>query len=280
MLKYYRNISFELANTTTKAESAGVICVMNSKRKLVIEKLLQKIHSGEIVLNDKLLPERQLVDAVGETRPVLREGLIALEAMGVLDIRDRQGIYLSPIEENEAKMMLQKVHGWPADILSRAMEVRQIIEPVATGIAASRRDEKDLSKMCECLEHMKELAEQTTEEAAEKGAYWNTAFHTIIVESADNAYLSRIYEGVYATIEQGMFLMRINTSPEAEGGRVAAYQDHVKLFELIEARDSAEAELYSEKHLQHTINALVQLGQIVPAANLFQEKLAGRARLL
>ena len=48
-----------------------------------------------------------------------------------------------------------------------------------------------------------------TEEAAEKGAYWNTAFHTIIVESADNAYLSRIYEGVYATIEQGMFLMRM-----------------------------------------------------------------------
>jgi GntR family transcriptional repressor for pyruvate dehydrogenase complex len=51
---------------------------MNSKRKLVIEKLLQKIHSGEIVLNDKLLPERQLVDAVGETRPVLREGLSRL----------------------------------------------------------------------------------------------------------------------------------------------------------------------------------------------------------
>lgn len=253
---------------------------MNSKRKLLIEKLLQKIHCGEIVADGKLLPERQLANVMEVTRPVLREGLIALEAMGVLDIRDRQGIFLSSTDENEAKTMLQKIRGWPADILSRAMEVRQIIEPVATGIAAFRRDKKDLSKMSECLEHMKELAEQTTEDAAEKGAYWNTAFHTIIVESADNAYLSRIYEGVYATIEQGMFLMRINTSPEAEGGRVAAYQDHLRLFELIEARDSDGAEIYSEKHLQHTINALAQLGQIVPAANLFKEKLAGRTRFL
>ena len=84
--------------------------------------------------------------AIGETRPVLREGLIALEAMGVLDIRDRQGIYLSSSEENEAKMMLQKVRGWPADVLSRVIEVRQIIEPLATGLAAARRNEKDLIK--------------------------------------------------------------------------------------------------------------------------------------
>lgn len=87
---------------------------MNDKRRQVIEKLLEKINSGEVVSQDKLLPERRLAEVVGETRPVVREGLIALEAMGVLDIRDRQGIYLSSTEENEAKMMLHKVRGWLA----------------------------------------------------------------------------------------------------------------------------------------------------------------------
>ena len=86
---------------------------MNEKRRLVIEKLLEKIHSGEIVVGDKLLPERQLAEAVGETRPVMREGLIALDAMGVIDIRDRQGIFLSSNEENEARMMLHRVRGRP-----------------------------------------------------------------------------------------------------------------------------------------------------------------------
>lgn len=155
---------------------------MNEKRRLVIEKLLEKIHSGEIVVGDKLLPERQLAEAVGETRPVMREGLIALDAMGVIDIRDRQGIFLSSNEENEARMMLHRVRGWPADILSRVMEVRQIIEPLATGLAAARRGEKDLIKIQECLKHMEELAGQAGEEAAKEGAYWNTSFHTVIVE--------------------------------------------------------------------------------------------------
>jgi len=251
---------------------------MNEKRREVIEKLLEKIHSGEIVIKDKLLPERQLAVAVGETRPVLREGLIALEAMGVLDIRDRQGIYLSSSEENEAKMMLQKVRGWPADVLSRVIEVRQIIEPLATGLAAARRNEKDLIKMRECLNHMEELVSQNTDEAAHKGAYWNTSFHTVIIESADNAYLSRIYEGLYTVIENGLSLMRINTSPEESGGRVIAYQDHLQLYNLIEAKDSAGAELYAEEHLLHTINAMVQLGQIVPASNLIGQKFVGRSR--
>ena len=253
---------------------------MNDKRRQIIEKLLEKINSGEVVSHDKLLPERQLAEARGETRPVVREGLIALEAMGVLDIRDRQGIYLSSSEENEAKMMLHKVRGWPADMLSRVMEVRQIIEPPATAIAAVRRDDKDLAKMRECLRHLAELVEETGEEAAQQSLIWNTALHTVIVESAENAYLSRLYEGIHAIVEHSLSLMRISVSPEKEGGRRSVYQDHLRLFGYIEARDSASAELCAEEHLHHSINAMVELGQIVPASDLFGQKLTGRARFL
>ena len=126
---------------------------------------------------------------------------------------------------------------------------------------------------------MEELAGQAGEEAAKEGAYWNTSFHTVIVESADNAYLSRIYEGVYSIIEQGMSMMRINTSPGAHGGRLVAYQDHVRLYELIEAKDSAGAELFAEEHLRRTIVAMVRLGQIVPTSDLFEQGFVGKARL-
>lgn len=251
---------------------------MNEKRKQVIEKLLEMIRNGEVISNNKLLPERQLAEVIGETRPVLREGLIALDAMGVVDIRDRQGIYLSLHEENEARTMLQKVHGWPADILSRAMEVRQIIEPIATGIAAFRRSEKDLYKMRACMEHMKELSEQSGREAADQGAYWNTALHTIIIEATDNAYLSRIYESVITAIEQGMSMMRINTPPSAEGGRFVTYREHVELYNRIADKDVRGAQLCSEQHLQHTINALIQIGRIVPSSNLFEQNFAGLSR--
>ena len=249
---------------------------MNEKRRQVIEKLLDKIQSGEIVAGDKLLPERRLAEVVGETRPVLREGLIALEAMGVLDIRDRQGIFLSSAREHEAQNMLQTVRGWPADTLSRAMELRQIIEPPAAGIAAARRDDRALSKMRECLEKMKALSGEESETANREGAYWNTAFHIIIVEAGKNAYLSRIYESVCAVMEQGVSVMRINTDPQDAGGRAVTYQEHKTLYKLIEARDVDGAKLAAEEHLKHTIAAFVRLGQIAPAADLFAQGFVGR----
>lgn len=249
---------------------------MNEKRKQVIEKLLEKIQNGEIVAGDKLLPERKLAEVIGETRPVLREGLIALEAMGVLDIRDRQGIFLSSVHEREAQNMLQTVRGWPADTLSRAMELRQIIEPTAAGIAAARRDDRALSKMCECLERMKVLSHGESEADNIEGAYWNTAFHIIIVEAGKNAYLSRIYESVCAVMERGVSVMRINTDPQEAGGRAVTYHEHAVLYELIEARDVVGAELAAEKHLKNTIAAFVKLGQIAPAADLFAQGFVGR----
>ena len=134
--------------------------------------------------------------------------------------------------------------------------------------------------MRECLRNLRELVEEGGEEAAQQSLIWNTAFHTVIVESAENAYLSRLYEGIHAVAEHSLSLMRIRTSPEKEGGRRSVYQDHLKLFERIEARDSAGAELCAEEHLRHSINAMVELGQIVPASDLFGQKLIGQARLL
>ena len=247
---------------------------MNEKRKKVIEKILDKIKSGEIIDGNRLLPERILVETIGLTRPILRDGLIALDAMGVLDIRDRQGIFLSSNQENEAAVMFQRTYGWPNDMLSRAMEVRQLVEPAATGLAAMRRTDKDLSKMNACLSHIVELSELSGEQAAKEGAFWNTSYHTVIVESAKNAYLSRIYEGIWSIIEQGMSLMRANTDPESHGGRIFACKDHIRLFELIKAQDRDGAESFAHEHLQHTINAMIKLGHMAPVSNLSKHGLS------
>ncbi|MFR5879733.1 MAG: hypothetical protein ACLUEQ_02385 [Cloacibacillus evryensis] len=61
---------------------------------------------------------------------------------------------------------------------------------------------------------MEELAGQTGEEAP-KGRLLEYFVSYGDRGVGDNAYLSRIYEGVYSIIEQGMSMMRINTSPEA-----------------------------------------------------------------
>jgi len=244
---------------------------MNDRRKEVILKLLNKIHSGEIVTDDKLLPERQLAEIINEPRPTLREGLISLEAMGVVDIRDRQGIYLSTSEENDAKMLLQKVHGWPADMCSRAMELRQIIEPSATAMAAVRRDEKDLKRLRICLNTLKPLSKKSDPDSIKLGTYWNKEFHIIIVHTTNNAYLARVYESVQSAINQAVYIMRESTAPGEQGGRRITYEDHEKIYECIENKDPKGARECAQEHLAHTVKAMIKLGEMVPISDLFTQ---------
>ncbi len=65
---------------------------MNETRKDLIRRLTDLVSQGNVVTGGKLPPERELAALLGTTRPLLREGLIALEALGLLEIRDRQGI--------------------------------------------------------------------------------------------------------------------------------------------------------------------------------------------
>ena len=251
---------------------------MNEKRKDVIEKLLEEIHHGNIATKGKLPSERRLAELLNENRPIVREALISLEAMGVIDIREKQGIFLSSNEENEARMLLQKTRGWPGDILSRVMEMRQVLEPAATVLAAARRSEEDVSKLAGCLENMGDLQTDARPEAAKAGAYWNTVFHTIIVSATGNAYMMRVYESVLSMIEDGMSMMRTGTNPTDFGGRHIAFREHAQLFEAIRNKDQDAAERIAEEHLAHTIKAMVRLGQIVPSSDLYEQRFIGRLR--
>lgn len=251
---------------------------MNAKRKETIERLITAIHEGKIVEDGKLFPEREIAKLFDENRTIVREALIALEAMGVIEIRERQGIFLSTAEENEAKKLLTVYGEWPVDALSRLFEMRQVLEPTASALAAARRSEEDIDKLADCLVNMNSVLDDDDPEAARTGLYWNTIFHAIIVSATNNTYMARTYEGVMNSIEQSMYLMRYRTPATELGGRKVAYEDHVKLFQAIKDKDVNEAERVSQQHLSHTVQAMAALGHIVAASDLYEHKLAGRLR--
>ncbi|HOO65073.1 MAG TPA: GntR family transcriptional regulator, partial [Synergistaceae bacterium] len=71
---------------------------MNPKKRALAETLLEHIRQGNIVEQGKLPPERTLAAMLGEKRPQVREAILILEAWGILDVRDRQGIFLASSE--------------------------------------------------------------------------------------------------------------------------------------------------------------------------------------
>ena len=183
---------------------------MNNTRRELIKRLTDLISTGDIAINGRLPSERDLASLLGTSRPLLREALISLEALGYLDIRDRQGIYLTGALSSDALRGLGQAQVWPMEILSQVMEIRQILDPGSTALAALRRTDRDMEKLEECMAILEEIHSEHAPDEAVRGAYWNTVLHSTIYKATGNTLLARLYEGLLDMSEKGVTAMRMN----------------------------------------------------------------------
>ncbi len=247
---------------------------MNSTRKDLIERLANQISKGNIVKNRKLPSERDLASLLDTSRPLLREALISLEALGYLDIRDRQGIFLTGENPNEALQALGQAQIWPMEILSQVMEIRQIMDPGATALAAMRRKDSDVKKLDECISMMEKLQLKHDPDEAVEGAYWNKMLHSTIFNATGNTLLARLYEGLLEMSEKGVSAMRknvINWGTPDTNKRVL--EQHRDLVESIRNRDMDRAREASKTHLEYTISSMVQWSRVTPVSNFFAQRM-------
>ena len=247
---------------------------MNKKRQELIKKISDLISDGEIISEGKLPTERELAAMLGTSRPLLRESLIALEALGLIDIRDRQGIFLAEDDSGDLRKPLGQVHIWPMEILSQVMEIRQLLDPSAAALAALRRKDGDLAKMDECISMLEKIHMDKDPLEAPLGAYWNTALHSTIFKATGNTLLARIYESLLEMSEKGITAMRMDvldsTAPDRTG---KILEQHRKLVAAIRDQDVERARDASRGHLRFTIDTLVELSRVTPLSNFFASRM-------
>jgi GntR family transcriptional regulator, transcriptional repressor for pyruvate dehydrogenase complex len=247
---------------------------MNSARKDLIQKLIQLISKGDIAVNGKLPSERDLASLLDTSRPLLREALISLDALGYLEIKDRQGIFLAGENPNEALQALGQAQVWPMEILSQVMEIRQIMDPGATALAALRRKARDIDKMNECLSMLEKIHSEHDPNEASLGAYWNKVLHLTIFNATGNTLLARLYESLLEMSEKGTSAMRRNVlnygTPDANK---QVLEQHRNLVAAIRDKDMDRAREESKIHLRYTIGSMVQMSRVTPVSNFFTQRM-------
>src|SRR3954452_8936418 len=97
------------------------------------------IQSGQLRPGSRLPPEQQLAAELGLSRSSMREAVKALETARVLDVRRGDGTYVTSLAPN---LLLQGL-GFAIELLQdhnllEVMEVRRMLERIATAAAASR----------------------------------------------------------------------------------------------------------------------------------------------
>src|SRR4029078_1823377 len=120
-----------------------------------IAKIKDLIMSGEFAADSKLPKEQELAQRLGLSRNSLLEAGAALTRMGVLEPRVGDGTYVTSLEPE----LLLTGMGFVSDLLTGSTvlelhQVRRMLEPVATEMAAGRLDDDDLEALERCLATM------------------------------------------------------------------------------------------------------------------------------
>ena len=205
-----------------------------------IAKIKDLIISGEFTAGAKLPREQDLAARLGLSRNSLREAVRALTLIGVLDTRVGDGTYVTSLE---ADVLLTGM-GFVGDLLEgttllEVHQVRRILEPVATGLAATRLTEDDFVALEACLKQMDEAEHNQAFVDAD------TEFHRIIVSAAGNATLASLI----LNLSGGMARARLwRTITEHDAVEITK-QRHRDIYTALRAGDADQASAADLLHL-------------------------------
>jgi GntR family transcriptional repressor for pyruvate dehydrogenase complex len=205
-----------------------------------ITKLRSMIQSGELPPGARLPPENQLAAQMGISRSGVREAVKVLESARVLDVRRGDGTFVTSLEP---KLLLEGV-GFAVELLKddtllEVMEVRRLLEPAATGLAARRISEQQLDVLAGVLQDMRDASD------AEMLVHADVMFHRVVIASTGNETLTSLLDGlsgrtVRARIWRGLVLGNVAQ---------ATIDEHRVIYEALRAGDPFMAQSAALLHV-------------------------------
>lgn len=155
-----------------------------------ILKIKNLIVDGELLPGDRLPTQDRLAAQLGLSRSSLREAVSALTLLGVLDTRQGDGTYVTSLRPD----LLVGVIGYAVDLLQdrgllELFEVRRMLEPAASAMAATRITDDELAGVHDCLTRMRNLSDPEELVAADM------EFHDRIVRAAGNETIASLLRG-------------------------------------------------------------------------------------
>jgi GntR family transcriptional regulator, transcriptional repressor for pyruvate dehydrogenase complex len=156
-----------------------------------IDKIKQMILSGRVRPGEKLPREADLAAELGLSRNSLREAVKALSLINVLDVRQGDGTYatsLAPSLLLEALSFIVDFHR--DDTVLEFLEVRRILEPAATGLAALRMTDEDKAELGKILDVV------TVNSPVEDFVATDLEFHKRIAQGSGNSVLASLVDNM------------------------------------------------------------------------------------
>jgi len=220
-------------------------------RDRVAEHVRRLIETGDLRPGDRLPGERDLARALGVSRPTVRSGLKALEAMGIVLSRRGAGTFIAegpPDLGREPLGLLAALHGFTPNEM---FEARLVLEVGVAGLAAEQANAEQLATIAE---ELTELFAAVDDPHA--FLVHDVRFHRALAAACGNRVLAALMEMVAAQF----FEQRRQTMGRARDLRESA-EMHRRIFRAVRGRNPAAARQAMAEHLRRAQSAQAREGE-------------------
>jgi GntR family transcriptional repressor for pyruvate dehydrogenase complex len=205
----------------------------------VAKQVQDVIRDGLLRPGDKLPPERELAEMLQVSRGSLREAIITLASMGVVEPRHGEGTVVrelsaAPLVNQLSAMLVRKTM-----LLSELLEFRLMIEPALAARAAANATDEEIAHLEEILSR-----QQAKVDRGELAIDEDSKFHYAIAQAARNSVVLKVLDVFMDYLKESREL-----SLQVEGRSQKSLSSHRRIMNAIARRNPVAAESAMRKHI-------------------------------
>ncbi|NPV72615.1 MAG: FadR family transcriptional regulator [Pelotomaculum sp.] len=216
----------------------------------IIEQVKNLIADGTLKPGDRLIPEREMADRLQVGRSAVREAYRALEAMGIIDIRQGEGTFIKEVNTDMLAETLALMLATEKNTMREFLELRKILEVGAAGLAALRCTDEEVIKMAGALAQMEEDIK-----AGDVGQQADWQFHYAIAEATRNSLLVLLMDSIRDTMSRLLKEAR-DELYRTPGTPQRLLKEHYEIFEAVKNGHDVKAQKAMYDHLDRVEKAL------------------------
>src|SRR5688572_27112423 len=121
----------------------------------LIARITQAIHDGRLKPGDVLPSEARIAGSFGVSKPIAREAIRQLAAMGVVHIQQGKPTRVQALDAAPLDRFFRFAVRGSKTGLTEAVELRRVLEPPIARFCAERRSSADVERLAGTLARMK-----------------------------------------------------------------------------------------------------------------------------
>jgi GntR family transcriptional regulator, transcriptional repressor for pyruvate dehydrogenase complex len=227
----------------------------------VIERLTQAIVDGRLKPGDPLPSESQIAATFRISKPIAREALRELAAMGVIQVQQGKVSRVRAIDSGPLERFFRFAVGRTQQGLHDAVELRRMLEPQIASLAAQRHTAGDLIVLEEILTAMEAALGDIPRWIAA-----DLAFHGQIAAMSHNGLVVLQMKGLEPVVREMMVRFNDRAARTRADWRVT-YERHVRIADAVASRGAQVAERVMRDHFAAADAAIAEIFGRLPAVN-------------